>query len=98
MGYNDDLLFQGQPTKVEPGDILLIRLEDGAVAFRRNDRLLDIHFACGATGKWCPHYGEPREIPGIRHVFVAGDVAREVDLRLQLVTYSTKEAIYIFSL
>ena len=98
MGYNEQLLFRGKPTKVMPGDRLIVFLEDSSVAFERQGERLTIHLALGMTAERCPHHGENRPILGIRHVHLASDIAREVDLRLTMLSSAHDKAVYEFSM
>lgn len=97
MGYKGNLFFHGRVTKVEPGDRLIVFLEDAAVSFTRGKELMDINLGRGATDKRCYHFGDPRAIPGMRHTRVASEVSLEVDLRLRIVESHDDRVIYEFS-
>lgn len=97
MGYNENLFFRGQPTRVMPGDRLIVYLEDSSVTFERRGEHLSIQPAKGVTTDRYPHHGEKRPIPGMRHVHLASDIAREVDLRLTMLSYTQDRAVYEFS-
>lgn len=96
MSYSDCLLFRGQPTKVQPGDLLRISLADASISFLRNNELMDIRLARDELVQSFLHYGEPKVLRGMNHVAVAGDVARQVDLFVKRIRQEQDYMVYEF--
>ncbi|MHB8830545.1 MAG: hypothetical protein ACYC44_00260 [Patescibacteria group bacterium] len=97
MGYRNSLFFHGCAAKVEPGDKLIVFLEDAAVSFMRGKELMDINLGKGTTDKRCYHFGDPKIIPGMRHTRVASEVSLDVDLRLKIIASYDDRVVYEFS-